>query len=304
MNERSHIRTVAVINPASGTLSPDEKRSILRREWGPDLAIIETSTDDSEESWLPFIHAKNPDVILVGGGDGTVHHVVAALYAHGVKTPVAHMPFGTANFIARSLGFSADPEEAAHQIREGHMRRFDLGQVDDGPIFILAASIGMPAELLEGAPRASKDKLGVMAYLYGGLHSLECVRHPGKVRLSNGSEEIAVLESGAIFVVNLLRLEEFGINIGESVAPHDGKLTVLAITADNLLQFAWTAVEFIMGREKESKRIWIRNFNRIEMAFSAPLKIQVDGEVLEARDRIGFRALAGSASFIVGRQRR
>ena len=301
MNETSHIQTVAVLNPVSGHLSPDEKRRILRRAWGPDLAIAETSKDNSVESWLPLIQEKNPDVILVGGGDGTIRHVVAALYAHGVGAPVAHVPFGTANVVARSLGFSADPEEAARQIRKGHARRFDLGQVDDGPIFILAASIGMPAELLEEAPRASKDKLGLLAYLSGGIQSLEDVGHPSQVRVSNGSEEIAVLKSGAIFIVNLLRFEEFGIKVGKSVASHDGELTMMAVTADSLLEFAWTAVEFVMGREKKSKRIWIRNFSRVEMAFSEPLKIQVDGEMLEARDRVGFRALASTATFVVPR---
>lgn len=301
MNDTSHLRTVAVLNPVAGRLSPKEKRGVLHHEWGADLTITETSRDDSVESWLPVIRDENPDVVVVGGGDGTVRHVVAALHAHGIRIPVGHVPFGTANFVARSLGFSANPEEAARQVHEGNARGFDLGQVDDGPIFILAASIGMPAELLDGAPRTSKDKLGLSAYLYGGRHSLEGVRHPAKVRVSNGSEELGMLESGAIFIVNLLRLEEFGMDIGKSVASNDGKLMVMAITTDNLLQFAWTAIEFVMGREKESERIWIRNSDRIELEFSPPLKIQVDGEVLGTRDLIGFRAMKDAATFIVSK---
>ncbi|MBD3162779.1 MAG: hypothetical protein GF346_10360 [Candidatus Eisenbacteria bacterium] len=293
------MRTVAVVNPVSGRLSPEEKRDLLIREWGRDLRLTETSADDSVETWLPVVREERPDVVLVGGGDGTVRHVVAALRTAGERFPVAHLPFGTANLIARSLGFSGDAEEAAEEIRRGKTRSFDLGEVDDGSLFILAASLGMPAELLDGAERTSKDKLGFVAYLYGGIRSLERVARPGKVRVISGDEKLAELQTGALFVANLLRLEEFALDIGKSITPHDGRLTIAAITTENLLEFAWTAIEFISGREKQSERIWIRSFDEIEIVFGEPWRIQVDGEELGSRDRVEFRTLKDAFDFVV-----
>ena len=69
---------------------------------------------------------KEPtDIVLAAGGDGTVGKVGRELIGTGV--PLAVLPLGTANNLARSLGFCASPEEIITGLEDGKSRAFDLG---------------------------------------------------------------------------------------------------------------------------------------------------------------------------------
>ena len=69
---------------------------------------------------------KEPtDIVLAAGGDGTVGKVGRELIGTGV--PLAVLPLGTANNLARSLGFCASPEEIITGLGDGKSRAFDLG---------------------------------------------------------------------------------------------------------------------------------------------------------------------------------
>jgi diacylglycerol kinase family enzyme len=74
---------------------------------------------------------KEPtDVVLVAGGDGTVVKVACGLIDTGI--PLSVLPLGTANNLARSLGFVASPEEIVARLEGGEKRAFDIG-VARGP---------------------------------------------------------------------------------------------------------------------------------------------------------------------------
>lgn len=77
-----------------------------------------------EERWKPALK-KKADAVVVAGGDGAVAKVAAALI--GRRTPLAILPLGTANNLARSLGFFASPEEIIAQLADGEKRVFDVG---------------------------------------------------------------------------------------------------------------------------------------------------------------------------------
>jgi diacylglycerol kinase family enzyme len=68
---------------------------------------------------------KSTDLVLVGGGDGTVGKVGRGLIDSGV--PLSVLPLGTANNLARSLGFTAPLEEIIARLEGGKKRPFDVG---------------------------------------------------------------------------------------------------------------------------------------------------------------------------------
>ena len=112
-------RVVAVLNPTSGRLSAEDKHRLLREVWPSGLTVQQTDPDDDPTEWLRAVRAEEPDLILAAGGDGTVRHIVSSLHVAGMRVPVAHVPFGTANVVAASLGFSVTPAAALREIRAG-----------------------------------------------------------------------------------------------------------------------------------------------------------------------------------------
>jgi diacylglycerol kinase (ATP) len=95
---------------------------------------------------------KPTDLVLAAGGDGTVVKVASRLVETGI--PLSVLPLGTANNLARTLGFLASPEEIIARLEGGKRRAFDIG-VTRGPwgtrYFFEAVGGGLFADYVRAA---------------------------------------------------------------------------------------------------------------------------------------------------------
>ncbi len=88
---------------------------------------------------------SNPDAVVVAGGDGTV--ACAASTLMGCDIPLAILPCGTMNLLAKDLLLPIDDRDAAIKVvANGHVRNVDVGEVN-GHIFLCASMLGLPARL-------------------------------------------------------------------------------------------------------------------------------------------------------------
>lgn len=90
--------------------------------------------------------ASGYDVVVAGGGDGTVGTVAAGVAEGGRVLGV--LPLGTRNHFARDLGIPGSLEEAVAVIARGETRAVDLGEVN-GAVFVNNASLGLYPRLVE-----------------------------------------------------------------------------------------------------------------------------------------------------------
>jgi diacylglycerol kinase (ATP) len=128
------------------------------RELG--LALVEE--DAAGAAPLPELVGRHgPDLVIVGGGDGTLSHALDGLVATGL--PLGVLPLGTANNLARTLGIPADPLEACEVIAAGHRHRIDLGRVNERHFFT-TASFGLSVAITEQLSGEAKRRWGVLAY--------------------------------------------------------------------------------------------------------------------------------------------
>jgi diacylglycerol kinase family enzyme len=101
---------------------------------------------------------KEPtDLVLAAGGDGTVAKVACRLVDSGI--PLSVLPLGTANNLARALGFVASPEEIIARLDGGKKRTFDVG-LAYGPwgirYFFEGAGGGLLADYVRAAKKEQK----------------------------------------------------------------------------------------------------------------------------------------------------
>lgn len=69
------------------------------------------------------------DLVVAAGGDGTVRGVALTLAKLGSSAPLAPLPLGTANNIARTLGLVGTTEELLRGLARPYCRPFDLGRI-------------------------------------------------------------------------------------------------------------------------------------------------------------------------------
>ena len=103
---------------------------------------------------------KKFDLVLVASGDGTVTKVARRLVKSRSKMPMSVLPLGTANNVARILGFDVSIEAVIAGLRKGKTSSFDVG-IASGPwgkcYFFEGGGAGLFADYLS-APRKEKAK--------------------------------------------------------------------------------------------------------------------------------------------------
>lgn len=122
------------------------------------------SSDDASETVINY--AEYVDMIVCGGGDGTLDEVVTGVMKSSrPDIPVGYIPCGSTNDFALSLGMAKDMVQAAKDIMVGDIYQCDVGQLNEDHIFIYVAAFGLFTDVSYETDQDLKNKFGHLAYL-------------------------------------------------------------------------------------------------------------------------------------------
>src|SRR5690606_20296876 len=79
------------------------------------------------------MESKDVDFVVVAGGDGTVRKIAHELLDRKLiekKLPIALLPMGTANNIAKTLGIVGDPNDIIRSWKHHYLKKYDVGRID------------------------------------------------------------------------------------------------------------------------------------------------------------------------------
>lgn len=295
-------RILVILNPVSGQGKYDEIKPAIEetlRETGVSYELKETSGEGDALRWAQ--EAEGFDLILVGGGDGTVMEAMSGCVKAGHGIPLAQLPLGTANLLLRALGIPAKVGEALALVLEGGVATaMDVGFLPDHDrYFALVAGSGWDAQLIADADRELKNRLGFLAYVYTGVKNLFHLRN-SRIRLVIDGRVLR-FRAHTVEVINVGEIYGTGIKIGENLSPHDGKLD-LAVLATNRISGIFKLLWRVLTRRfGDGSSLRYFSGREIEVEATPPLKLQIDGEAV---GETPFRAtvVPGGAVLVVPRE--
>ena len=201
----------------------DEALEVLRA--ATDVEVCSTSNPGELDGVL---HRRGGRRVVVAGGDGSLHAVVAALHRRHelADTVVGLVPLGTGNDFARGTAIPLDPVEAAALIVSGELRPVDLLVDCLGDIVVNHVHIGAGAQASIEATRFKKF-LGRAGYVAGALKA--SVRPPF-VRLRvevDGEEVVDFAQRVLMLAVGNGPSVGGGTRLTPQADPSDGKVDVM-----------------------------------------------------------------------------
>ncbi len=170
-------RPLLAVNPVAGPWwrrreLPDLLESFRRRFPRGKVLVTSRSGPALSREAIP----ADTDLLVVKGGDGTVHRIIQDPLPSGL--PVLVLPGGTGNVLSRFLNVPPAPEEIWTQLRNSRICRIRPGKVGQR-LFLIMAGIGWDGHAADNV--SGKWLLGPVAYYMAGFRAL---LSPGLPRFS------------------------------------------------------------------------------------------------------------------------
>lgn len=215
--------------------------------------------------------------LVIAGGDGTLHRVVAALYRRGElgDAEVGLIPLGTGNDFARGAGVPLDVEEAAKVVLGGKVQSVDL-VVDLGNIAVNVVHLGVGAE---ASRRGAiwKDRLGRLGY---GLGMLQASFAPSFRLVVDVDGERVAGRGRPVLEVSVGNGGTVGGGLPHSprADPTDGKLDAIVSFAAGSLRRISYGIDLLRAQQLARPDVMRRSCDAVTVT-GEPFHVSADGEI-------------------------
>ena len=265
-------RILLLINPRArkGSVDATEVREALLAA-GHELITISPESDFKE---LILKHQNEADLVVLGGGDGTINYVLPVLVKS--KLPLIVFPMGTANLLARSFEITPDIPELINLIQEGVSVPIDLGMVN-GIYFINVCGLGISTEVNRRISSKLKRLTGPLSFWIMGLKIIRRLR-PFKIKLTIDDQEPLITRTWQITICNGRKYAAW-MTIQPDASYDDGKLRCLSTEVKEWWHGLKLLPSYIRGTYRDDQNVNFLSGRKIRLETKRPLSIDVDGDV-------------------------
>lgn len=287
-------RALLLINRSSRSGAEAAERAVAELA-ASGLRLDRQHSGDRQHSQRLILALRNEiDLVIVGGGDGSINAVAPALVETGL--PLAIIPLGTGNDLARTVGLPLDPVAAARLIATGSLRRIDVGTANGQPFFN-AATIGLSNHAAQRLTGEIKRRWGPLGYPLTLIDAWRAT-HPFDVRIeADGQPE---RRRSVQIVVGNGRHHGAGMTVAASAQIDDRQLDLYSLDP----QSWWRALGHLRalrsGTDRPAPGLWRVTARRAVVETDRPMRVRTDGEATTTTPTT-FEILPGAVSVVVGR---
>ena len=199
-------KCVIIMNPESGKKKKiktfEEFYDILRKH-GYEADILLTKAKGDGERIIQAIE-DDVDLVICGGGDGTLNEVVTGNLKRKNPLVLAPLPLGSTNDVGLMYGLDQNVMGNLESILTGEDKKVDICFINDQP-FVYVACFGDYIDMAYATPRSLKSRYGNLAYILYGVKQLRNKIHQYHIKYKVNGEEYSG-EYSFLFISNSSRI--------------------------------------------------------------------------------------------------
>lgn len=295
--DTSHL--LFIVNKRSGTTSHPEFRSVVRRVLDGTTATFAIEYTKAPRHATELAREgieKGFGCIVAVGGDGTVNEVAAGVT--GSPVPMAIVPTGSGNGLARHLGIPIDREKAIRAILAGETVSIDSLTFNDR-LSINVSGIGFDGHVA-GIFGLSGHR-GLTSYAHIAMREY---RSFGTFTAKLVMDGMAPVEREA-FIIALANSAQYGndARVAPQSSVRDGKLNVSVI---GKIPLARLDLVYSLFRGDITRSSWCETYETksMKIKLDRPVRYHVDGEPCPEDDTFSVRVNPSSLFVIVPKEMR
>jgi YegS/Rv2252/BmrU family lipid kinase len=302
-------------NGGRGRRQPlDEARRIFAAG-GIEAELAETTGPGHATEIAQQASKDGRQLVIACGGDGTLNEVVNGLATsqNGHRVPLALLPGGTANILAKELDIPWDIPSAAKKLTGGAVKEIALGlatpleQPELKRYFLSVAGAGPDGMIVYSLDLDLKARIGILAYWWSGASAVFSYKFP-KFRTSirvaapagGATETTDVAIDGTLVVVG--RTQNYGgpFKITTEANLFEDQFEVLSLTTQSGLRYLSYLPPLLMNklRGMDGVHFWKTDTVICTPLDKNPVYAQVDGEAL-ARLPVEFKIIPRALKLLV-----
>ena len=212
------------------------------------------------------------DLLILGGGDGTISTVVD--YLAYKDTVLGLLPLGTSNSFVRSLKIPLDLNEAINVIIKGKTKKVDLGMINND-YFANTANIGLSALIAKNVSREIKRKFGRMGYIMAGFYhfmkhvAFDVIIITDKEKLSFKALEI-IIANGRY---------QNGVRIAPTSDVANNNITLMVVKGEDKMDLIKLWTRALLKKSIDLKNVVTLTNQNFYIETFPHKRVDVDGEI-------------------------
>ena len=275
-----------IMNPFAGMRRANRYLSDIislfnRADYEVNIHMTAGPGDAARFTWA---HARNVDLVVCCGGDGTLNETITGMLQVGATAPVGYIPAGSTNDFANSMKLSTNVMQAVQDILEGEPVTYDVGRFNDR-YFTYVASFGAFTKTSYTTAQSVKNALGHTAYVLDGIQELSQIR---KVHVRMEMEDQLVEDdflfgaiSNSTSIGGILSLDPKQVDMS------DGLLEVFLVRAPkNLTEITECLQALQSQRYNDCSMITFGSAKNIRVYAEPDMPWTLDGEKFDGAEEI------------------
>ena len=245
--------------------------------------IVHMTRGQGDATKIVAEKARDMDLIVCCGGDGTFNETISGILLAGADVPVGYIPAGSTNDFAASLKLSGNVIQAAQDILDGVPVPYDVGKFGSR-YFSYVASFGAFTRASYLTPQSIKNALGHTADVLEGISELSQIRNE-HVRLEIDGR---VVEDDFLFgaisnstsVGGILTLSPDMVDLA------DGQLEILLVRAPRNLTEITECIQAVQTQKYNCSMITFQSAKEVRIFANPEMPWTLDGEREEGHDQV------------------